>query len=164
MSAINVLSKSNGNNWRVWWMHLPHWDSLTNAEFDFIMQHFFVKKKSPQQKSDVIYSHCTYMTLVIIKRCRFRTYFLSLNMAQLRFTKVVNGDHIEVNIIHLGISIRLIFSLKRVNKWIWSWIPGSWSKGSDYGKTFWSKQRKPSLKEVMFDLICSVTFQPHHVG
>lgn len=113
-------------------------------------------KKSPKQKSDVIYSHRTYMTLVIIKRCRFRTYFLSLNMAPLRLTKVVNGDHIEVNIIHLGISIRLIFSLKRVNKWIWSWIPGSWSKGSDYGKTFWSKKRKPSLKEVMFDFVWSV--------
>lgn len=113
------------------------------------------KKKSPKQKSGVIYSHRTYMTLVIIKRCRFRTYFLSLNMAPLRFTKVVNGDHIEVNIIHLGISIRLIFSLKRVNKWIWPRIPGS-SKGADNGKTFWSKKRKPSLKEVMFDFVWSV--------
>lgn len=114
------------------------------------------KIKSPKQKSDVIYSHRTYMTLVIIKRCRFRPYFLSLNMVPLRFTKVVNGDHIEVNIIHLGISIRLIFSLKRVNKWIWSQIPGSWSKGSDYGKIFWSKKRKPSLKEVVFDFVWSV--------
>lgn len=34
-------------------------------------------------------------------------------MVPLRFTKVVNGDHIEVNIIHLGISIRFIFSFKK---------------------------------------------------
>lgn len=131
------------------------------------MQHFFVKKKSPQQKSDVIYSHRTYMTLVIIKRCRFRTYFLSLNMAPLRFTKVVNGDHIEVNIIHLRISIRLIFSLKRVNKWIiWSWIPGSWPKWSDYGKTFWSKKRKTVIKRsnVWLCLVCRWLFNHIMLG
>lgn len=119
------------------------------------MQHFFVKKKSPQQKSDVIYSHRTYMTLVIIQRCRFRTYFLSLNMAPLRFTKVVNGDHIEVNIIHLGISIRFIFSFKKgsINEY------GPEFQVRDLKdlimvRLFWSKKRKPSLnKEVMFDFV-----------